>query len=361
MGSSQSIPEKNPNDEPLLKEELESLNKIVTKLVTHNDMFADNEYNFLSEDVCEKYQVVLESDLNKMLKMEIKSLGESLLLIPRDEEQKLLQQKNMKKNEICTKIANHYIKILYVLCLIKYVYNLEKFGDLSLAGIIFRNIHISKNMFTVKYCKQAQKDLKRASGHEALNLDFSRLEGFKFFIEYFLEKDEAAIFLKVFRHIFARKSKGVLRKDLCEMGNIKEIEDLYQRRYNEKLICQAGGGDINIFVEADNPLFESTWCYAEGTVTIPLAESDGKEAYQLYKAMRSRYNSNIKEIEKILMHKLVDKHLSGKWALKDINKTELDDIIREVKDKVKVFYLQSISDFQDLLDRIKTFPNAIVV
>jgi len=325
-------------------------------------MFADQEYNFLSEDVCEKYQVVLESDLNKLLKMEIKSLGESLLLIPRDEEQKLLQEKNMKKNEICTKVANHYIKILYVLCLIKYVYNLERFGDLSLAGIIFRNIRISKNMFTVKYCKQAQKDLKRSAGEEALNLDFSRLEGFKFFVEYFLEKEEAATFLKAFRHIFARKTKGVLRKDLCEIGKIKELEDLYQRKFNDQLSCQSGGSThLNIYVEADNPLFEGTWCYGEGTVTIPLAEKDGKEAYEIYKAMRSRYNTNIRSIENILMKKLVQKHISGKWALKDINKVELDSIIQEVKEKVKVFYLQSISDFQDLLDRIKSFPNAIVV
>ena len=362
MGGNQSLPETH-HDEPILKGEIQSLNNIVTKLVTENDMFADQEYNFLSEDVCEKYQVVLESDLNKMLKIELKSLGENLLLIPRDEEQKLLQQKNMKKNEICTKVANHYIKILYVLCLIKYVYNLEKYGDLSLAGIIFRNISITKNMFTVTFCKHAQKDLKRASGSEALNLDFSRLEGLKFFIEYFLDKEEASIFLKAFRHIFARKSKGILKKDLCELGGkIKEIEELYERRTREKLECQTGGGEeINIFVESDNPLFDKSWCYAKGTVTIPLAEPDGKEALTLYRSMRSRYYANIKDIEKIVMGRLVERHITGKWTLRDINKTELDSIIFDVKEKVKVFYLQSISDYQDLLDRIKSLPNAIVV
>jgi len=364
MGANQSSATSTNGNE--LAEDLSQLTKIVSKLVDEKDMFTDKEYNFLSEDVCDKYQVILESDLDKMLKLEIKSIGESLLLIPREEESKLLQRKSIMKKDICTKIANHYIRILYVLCLVKYVYNLEKQGDLSLAGIIFRNIRVNKSTIQVEYCKESQKNLRTASGTAALALDFARLEGFRFFTHYFLDREESAAFLKTFRHLLARRPKGMLRKDLCEIGKVKELEDMYKRRFGEHMKCQSGGTDakeidpISVIVESDNPIFDRLWCYHNGVITIPLAEDDGKQALAMVKGMRARYRANIKDIEKIL-YRLVKRKLDGTWTLNDINKVELDEIISEVKNKVKVFYLQSVCDFQDLVDRIKTFPHAIIV
>ncbi len=377
MGANQSVDSTGHE----LGEDLNQLKKIVTKLVDDKDMFIDREYNFLSEDVCDKYKVILESDLDKLLKLEIKSLGESLLLIPTDEENKLLQRKNIAKKDICSKIANHYIRILYVLCLVKYVYNIERHGELSLAGIVFRNIRVNKSTVQVEFCKESQKNLRESSGSSALALNFARLEGFRFFTKYFLDRDEATVFLRTFRHLLSRKPKGTLRKDLCEFKKLKELEDMYKRRFGEDLKCLAGGsseqpdntnaatteygsGDdenpIEVMVEGDNPIFDRLWCYRNGVITIPLAESDGKQALDMIKEMKSRYKSNIKDVEKIL-YRLVKRKLDGSWTLNDITKTQLDSIVADVKDKIKVFYIQSICDFQDFLDRIKTFPHAIIV
>jgi len=243
MGSSQSREATADKDVPkdtkhILKDDLTRLNDIVSAVVSESNIFKNSEYNFLSQDVCNKYQVILESDLKKQLKLNVKSIGESLLLIPRDEERALLSKRGLKKDEICTRIANHYLKILYLLCLTKYVYNLERHGDLSIIGIFLRNIEISKDTFRMHYCKVEQKNLRNASGETALQLDFSNLEGLRFFTEYVLDAEESVVFLRSLRHVLARKSRGTLRKDFCDMAQtsaeLKELEDLYLGPYHDE-------------------------------------------------------------------------------------------------------------------------------
>lgn len=367
MGASQSSNASTTKPRSILQEDLARLNQIVNSVVTENDIFSNSEYNFLSQDVCKKYQVILESDLNKQLKIDIKSIGESLLLIPREEERQLLDKRGLKKDEICTKIANHYLRILYVLCLIKYVYNIEKHGDLSIAGILFRKIDVTKNTIRIDFCKDEQKDLKNYSGEEARMLDVSGLAGFKFFVEYFLEPEEATAFIKTMRHILSRKSNGLLKQDFCEMGakQFTELEQLYLDKTKDKtLTCtsvQKGGSNrLKMPIARDGPIFEQSWCYSFGSVTIPLAEADGQTALKLYKRMRYRYNKNVKDIESLL-EGLVEKRGPNDYTLKDITKDDLDGIIMNLKIKVKVFYLQSLIDFQDLLDQAKSFPKSIVV
>ena len=359
----------------IMEDELARLNQIVTAVVREDNLFQNNEYNFLSQDVCSKYQVILESDLNKQLKLDIKSIGESLLLIPRDGEQALLTKRNLKKDEICTRVANHYMKILYILCLIKYVYNAERYGDLSIAGILFRNIVISKDTFQMHFCSTTQKNLREAYGEAATYLDFSKLEGLKFFVEYFLDPKEAAIFIRTLKHILLRKNKGTLRVDFCDIGakKIVELEEVYLSRYgreDKELVCaspsqvnkQTGGSSaLRLQVVGNNPVFEKDWCMGgPSTITIPMAEPDGKEAARLYKGIRAKATRNIKAVEAIL-ERLVEPSGTNKWTLRDITKEELDSIIADLKTKVKVFYFQSIMDFQDLLDKVKTFPKAIIV
>lgn len=347
------------DDEHMLSKDLTVLRTIVTAVVDENDLFKDNDYNFLSEDVCAKYQVILESDLNKMMKLEVKSLGETLLIIPREDEEHFLNRKGFKKNEICTRIANHYIRILYVLCLIKYVYNLEQHGDLSIAGIIFRHITVTSNTFKMDFCKLPQKDLKRNAGIKALNLDLSELEGFKFFVEYFLDKQEADLLVRTIKHILARKEKAKVHKDFCDMNSSPELADIFKKRFDSELKCIQTGGDVTLQIPENNPIFNGNWCYSKGFVTIPLSERDGRDAVKLYNEMRQRYTDNVKAIELILTS-LVEKKRDGKWKLKDITKDELDKVIVQVKHKISLLYIQSIADFQYLLDRVRTFPNAIV-
>ena len=71
--------------------------------------------------------------------------------------------------------------------------------------------------------------------------------------------------------------------------------------------------------------------------------------------MYANYDINIKKINDI-MDKLVIKS-NNQYELKDINKTDLDHLLQDVKLIVKQFYFKSILDFQKLLDMAKASPS----
>ena len=98
-------------DNNVFKNELTKLNHIVTSIINDKDLFKNSKYNFLSQEVCNKYQIILEDELSKHLKLSVKSLGTSLYIVPKNEEVKL-SNVNITKKEICEKISNHYLKII---------------------------------------------------------------------------------------------------------------------------------------------------------------------------------------------------------------------------------------------------------
>ena len=360
MGNSSSRSE----ERDVFKKELEIINDIVNNIINEDNIFKNKDYNFLSQDVCNNYQVVLEDELEKHLKLSINSLGTSLYIIPKDDDTKLTKLKLTKK-EVCEKISNHYIKILYMMSLVKYVYSLETNGDLSIAGIVMRNIRILDDIMEINFCDLPHKNYS-VDGLDSYRIDFSKLEGFKFFVEFVLSPNEAQSFLGVVKAILGRSSKNKVATAVCASSfsptGMKELEDIYNKKYGEKLICrQSGGGTavkklaMNIFVNKDNPIFTKDLCFAPRKVVIKTSTKPGQEILNLYKIMKQNYVKNVKSMEEILK-KLVHKY-DGIYLLNDINKGALDSIITEIKNKVKILYIQSIVDYQNLLDKAKLIPN----
>jgi hypothetical protein len=369
------------SDNNVFQKELTLLNSIVNNILSEKDVFKNNDYNFLSQDVCNKYQVVLEEELQKHLKLSIKTLGTSLYIIPKDDETKLTRL-NLTKQQVCEKISNHYIKILYIMSLIKYVYNIEKNGDMSIAGIAFRNIRILDDIMEINFCDIPHKNYNFKDA-QALKINFGKLEGFKFFVDYFLEKEEASAFLGVVRSILARANKQKVAQTICyhiaqkhfKVEDIKELERLYTSRFGSKYVCKTTPPlsaqdkepapptsaskrniSIDIFINKDNPIFAKEFCYAPRKVVIKTSTAEGKQVFELYKVFKKNYEANISKIITIIQ-KLVIPNKDGSYTLKDIDKSVLDGIIEEVKVCIKTFYVQSIIDYQNLLDKAKLIPN----
>ena len=72
--------------------------------------------------------------------------------------------------------------------------------------------------------------------------------------------------------------------------------------------------------------------------------------------MKDNYNKNVKNIVSLL-DKLVVAHRDGTYTLKDIDKHTLDSVLEDVKVNIKSFYLLSIIDYQNLLDKAKLIPS----
>jgi hypothetical protein len=366
MGNSMSI---KLNHENIFEKQLSKMNVVINDIISNDDLFKNKEYNFLSQDVCENYQVVLEEELSKHLKLDIKGLGSSLYIIPKhtDKDDTKLTKYKLTKKEVCNKISNHYIKILYIMCLVKYVYNLEKSGDLSIAGIIFRNIKIVDDMMRIYFCGMAHKSYDKSNPSE-YKVDFSNLEGLKFFTQYFLNASESQTFIGILKTVLSRANASKVKGSICHYINVhgahdlSTLESLYLSRFpSEKLHCdvrrkkQSGGNNLLLYIEKDNPVFLTDYCGEPLKIAIKLNTVEGKKILGLYKKMLNNYNKNIEEVY-TLLHKVVHKH-NNIYELSDIDKNKLDKIIDEVKLKIKVFYIQSIFDFQNLLDMVKKTPN----
>ena len=365
-------------DTNVFNKELQYINEIVNSVISEKNVFKNRDYNFLSNDVCNEHYLLMENELSRHLKVEVQNLGTSLYIIPKDSEL-TYHKRNINKKEICQKISQHYMKILYILCLVKYVYNLEQSGDFSISGILFRNIKIVDNIMEINFCNVPQKDYNKPI-QDAYKIDFSRLEGLQFLTQYFLDPNESFAFIKVFRKLLSRSSKVAVNTQLCEYissgkysaEHIKDIEKLYLNKFNQKLTCKAATNssateyhgrkkvNLNMYVEKDNPIFSKEYCYEMHKYVIQLNMPYGKKVIEQYNIMKANNSKNMKAIEK-LIDLIVLKNKDGSYSLKDIDKITLDKVIYDVKDTIKTYYFQSIADFQKLLDIGKNTPNINII
>lgn len=358
MGNSSSI----SSSKEIFKKELDTISKLINNIINDKDVFINENYNFLSKNTCKNYKIIFESELKKHMKINIDKLGSSLYVIPNDED--LIKE---TKKEVCKNISSHYVKILYILSLIKYVYNIEKYGDLSISGIIFRNIVILDDIMEINYCDAPHRDYSSKSDNH--KLDFSQLEGFSFFVNYFLDRTESASFIKLFKILFETNNKQNINNKLCEYSFNKEIDSeimrLYYNKFNEKLKCNNidnNKKDIDnkynllFYVGKNNPILSKLYCYAHKKIIFKINTKEGKKIYNLYLKMKKNYDNNISKIHNILNKIILHNTKENKYELKDIDKKTLDNIIKDVKNIIIEFYLNSLVDFQILLKEAKKIP-----
>lgn len=376
------------------EKELEKINEIVNSMLTEKDTFKNADYNFLSNDVCTSNYLLLESDLKRHLKIELKTMGETLYLIPKKTEDNY----KINKSEICQRIANHYMKILYILSLVKYVYNIEKQGELSIHGIIMKNIRTVDDLMEISYCAVKQKDYSR-SINDAHRLDFGNLEGLRFFTESFLDKEEAHAYVNILRRVFGKGTKGAIQRAICEyeqsMSNDRLLQshefsstlrDMFQKRFGDKPVCQYTGNNTSnipkvpqklvaqdnalllkdetkqmrfnlmMDVSENNPVLNGRLCSEQHKIVIQTNTEHGKKVLHQYNVLKSNYKQNLSKVEGLL-HQVVTKERNGGYVLKDLDKHELDQVVIKVKEVIKTFYIQSILDYHLLLEMSKNTPN----
>jgi hypothetical protein len=326
------------------QKEHEKLGAIVQKVLNDNDLFKNKHYNFLSEDVCNKYYMVFERDLEKHIKLDVANL--SVYLFPKEQV--------AQKQDICSKISKHYVRILYVLCLIKYIYDLEHAGENSFASIIFQNIQIVDGIIRIRTCELPQKDYS----NNMQKIDFKQLKGFDFFVTYFLNKDEARHFAGVMRGVLGREGKTQMAKRFCMK---KELRGLYKERFGESLACEGEPGasssqnapDTHFFVEKYNPIFSGYFCGSPISINVKLSSTEGKKIKSLYEVLKKHYQANLAAVHDILNEIVQDDHLQ------DLSKSQLDTIISKVKETVQMFYVQTLVDYQNLIDVALKVPSAM--
>ncbi len=360
MGNKISIATNN-----VFQEDLKKVNEVINNILNTDNTFVNPDYNFLSKDVCKKHTLVLESELSKHLKVSLSELGSNMYLIPSNEHSET-------KQKLCKKISSHYMKILYLLTLIKYVYDLEHHGDYSVAGIVFRNLKLEDDILSIKYCGMSQRDYSRVDANANSSklpdkrVNFQQLEGLSFFVEYVLDKQESHAFMGAWRAIIERKGKNAIKKQLCGFLNKKTIdkslatslEEAYKTKFNEVIMLGGGSPDFLVNIAKDNPVFLKDYCYDVRSIVVKLGTSNSKDVEKALNTLKYNYDKNVSCIEKILYSLVSVKQRQTKhYELKDVTKQELDDIAAKLKATISIFYVQSILDYQNLLDIAKSNHN----
>jgi hypothetical protein len=350
----------------IFKVELANVNTIVTGLINEEGSFKDPKYNMV--DKCKSFQMVLESQLKKHLKVELTSLNESIYLIPQIDNVNV-KGNYLKKEALCSMISSHYSQILKILLTVKQVYDVEHNGDNSLAGITLRNIRLNGNIFELHFCPMRQQDYKNAPGHDKIN--FVGLSGFQYFCDNILTDVERTTLVKIMRNLLDRKSKESMAKHMyCgdKLLTAKQYRDILKLNITcnpkfEKAFDSFVNTNTENFlldIAPENPVLHIDACPEKQQLLIDTsAKTKGhKMLLNMLKKMKNEYLANINNVLKIAME--VVSLEKGQYVLKDIDSKSLVKITKLLKENISQFYIQSIINFHNLLDFAKTLNPTIV-
>jgi hypothetical protein len=360
MGVGSSKPEE-PHLKNVFARELGDLTHIINNILTPSNKFVADEYNFLGKNACDRFTFVLESSLKKHLKVEIQELHDSLVLIPK-QNRIAVGQSFVDKDTLCDIISTHYVRCLYLLCLVKYVYDLEHGGDYSIAGIVRRNLRLVGDLLEINYCAIPQKDYLRHSK----NVDFSNLQGMRFFAEHFLSPEERHTFFEQFRMILAKDIKPDSLITLsCQDSTMTQAD--YEKIYGIKPTCKqitkkassvTSVPAIEFPVAAGNPVWSSQLCMSKKKLVVKIGSDKKSKALQAsYQKLQDNYIANLQLVHSLLQELVVLR--KQKYELKNISGEELDAVTKKVKSTIMHFYLQPLLDFQSIVDLAKSLPSVV--
>lgn len=358
----------------IFKQELEKINGIITDLVNKNEKsFNKKQYNIAIKEVCESYNMMLSSQLNKHLKVDLTALKDTIYLVPKNEKL-AINDTYFSKQELCGMISKHYTKIMRLLLVIKHVYDIEHFGDNSLAGITLKNIRINQNIFEIRFCDISQKMF--ISPEVTDKVDFAALTGFKYFSDEMLSQEERNIFIRTMRNLLARKHLTKMgehmmcgddllpAKDYDEiLSNIKHLKVKCNPKVRDQLkhFAATQNENMHIFVAKSNPLFHESICTDKRQLLYDLSKKTKgtKKLLVLYEKVRDAYKTNIQGVLKIT-DELILPSAEGGYLLRDIDAAALENIELKLKRLIAKFYFQSLVNFYALLDYSKTLKPTIV-
>jgi hypothetical protein len=304
--------------------ELENINKITNNILSSNDLFRDNRFNMFLKGRCDEQTIFFEKKLNKYPKIHLQNLNEYIYLVPNN---------LLNKKELCHEISVHYTQILQLIHTIKYITDLENEGDMSIAGILFRNIVFIDDLIQIGYCSDQQEELNFMNK----GVDFDNLSGFKLFTKYILSKNEKKLFLKQLSEIFNNNDKTNLKKLFC--GE--------RRKDYEKILNIQCGGSSLIKINPNNPVLSWNLCINSKTHV-------SKRNYEINKSInnfKTNYRNNINNLFNVLNSLVYEK--DDTFYLKEINANELQIIKNKLKECVKLFFVTSIVDYKSVFNIVK--------
>lgn len=336
MGGSFSQPDS--RDSSVFKEDLTKLNEMIYGMMNADNLYIKSQYNMFLRKRCNAVSLVTQKKLERHSRFHLRSLGDELVMIPHEEED------TMTKRDLCSRISLYYTRLLRLLYVVKYVYDLEHHGDFGVAGIILRNIVVKQGIANVKFCESPQEQ----PGTFNMGVDFSQMSGFEVFVQELLEPKEREVFMQHFKELLnARNIRHIRRwvkKDmLVDASTYSKIYDVDMKK---------GGGDrkplgsLFVKVAPNNPILAWSVC----TSPRSLSAKTNPPILKAVDKMRRRYRENVKEIESIL-----NTLITPNFELRQVSETELLQAERRLKSAIVVLYIESFVNYRGVFEEISRF------
>lgn len=323
--------------------ELKQINFIVNQMLSENNIFKTSKYNMFLKGKCDEFTIINSKKLYKYPKMNIDNINSSIFIIPNSE------LVNTKKY-MCNKISIHYTRILQIIYLIKYLYDLENFGDKSIGGIIQRNIQIKENLVEISYCESKQEEPYSFDN----GVNFSNLAGFDMFVNTFLSKEESKNFLGQFQEMLTNYNKRKLKKFICK--DVIVDNETHNKIHNTTFQCQSGGQNLEqekimLRVTPYNPIFSWNLClHSKKRVA-----TYNRRIINSIRKLQSTYKENFSQMILLLNQLIVFNTENETYELKLITSAELDIIEKEIKKTIILFFMQSIVEYKNVFNTITKY------
>lgn len=365
MGATQSLLSDKGNtsaNKGVFTKDLSKLNNIVSSIITNDNTFKDSSYNFLNDKTCDKYTMVIESNLQKHLKIHLHDVAQNIFFIPKSNDQvKLNDKSTITKKDICGLISGHYTKTLQILSMIREIYDFENGGDFSMAGIVFRNFKVNQDgMLEVSFCGLEQEPLSSTTGDR---IDFKQLKGLDAFVNKFLTEKEANTFVSHLRELFGSYNKKRITESICKDTIVtpKEYKEIYE---NINVYCSSTGGGkqrsksnstLMFKVSKNKPIISYELCFDKQKLTTPLK---GKTK-QLFDKFETDYAANLQQVYDTVNMIVYYDYSKKAYCLRNLTFKELNVVNTKVKQCVIVMFVQSLVNYFKILNHVKQVTSKV--
>lgn len=323
----------------VFEKELKDVTKIINNILTDNNIYANNDYNLFLKNTCDRYTLIYANRLQKYPTLDISPLNQSIFMLKNE-------NINKTKKQMCHDISVHFTRILRILYLIKYIYDIENNGDRSIGGIVLRNLKLKDDLFQLTTCDSFQEEINGIGK----GVKMSNLKGFDIFVNNMLTKQEGQIFKAQLANILGSYNKKQLKTWICKdlIVDIKTNEKIHNTRFK----CQAGGSPETFMkVAPHNPILSWNLCMT----SKKLIARQHPDLLKKFKLMKSNYKLNFSHITNI-MNQLVYLDIDqNEFKLKNISHEQLDNIEKIFKRTVILFFVQSLLDYKNILNTIKLY------
>ena len=361
-------------------DKMQRLHHILTEILTEDGAkFKDPRYAFGTDgdDVCKDFNVLLESELRKFLKVELLNMRDNIYLVPRKEGAHI-GNKYLKKADLCKDIAGHYNRVFNMVVTIKQIFDIEKnaleSGQHSIAGICLKNVRDTPSVMQIHYCGSIQRDTRKMQKKDSngdadiKRIDFNELKGLKYFMDHILGGTrEKNLFLRNLMNLLERRDKAKVDElfacgmDYIDGKTLSDNVSLGSIKRNDRLCkvasetADTSGHISSMMVNEGNPIFDLSMCSDQLSYIIDktaITRDERRKLEGLYNHMLKTYEKTLSDIVGF-MDKLVVVSGRDKWELRDLNTDDVDALQKDLKRLVTLFFYTSLRNYHNLLDYAK--------